>query len=65
MLKKGATLAVKGFSVFQQETGFQNEKTRGGVIFLVADHLAAIVSKESCRYENQIWLRLTGTEDGG
>ena len=61
-LKAGREIQVKGFRVFYQDVKFQNKEGDGGVVTLVAEHLAAAVSKEPCTVPNQLWIRLAGTD---
>ena len=35
------------------------------MVILVADHLVAFVSREPCTAEDQLWIRISGSEDRG
>ena len=53
---------AKGYRVFCQDDKFRGS-TNGGVLFLVAEHLAPAVSKEVCSFADQLWIRITGTDN--
>ena len=63
--KKNEKFVVKGYKAYCQVLGFQSGTTHGGVVILVADHLVAFVSREPCTAEDQLWIRISGSEDRG
>ena len=61
-LPTGGKFAVKGYKAFLQSEEMQSGTSRGGVVLLVANHLAAFVSKETCTTRDQLWVRVSGSK---
>jgi exonuclease III len=59
-LRAKASLSVKGYKVFRQKA--EHEDGKSGVLFLVADHMAAATSLVQSDVANQLWIRITGTQ---
>ena len=60
-LAPSAKLAADGYKVFRQEAEYETS-VRGGVLFLVANHLAVGIVQEKSNVANQLWIRLTGAK---
>ena len=60
-LPKGQEIQARGFRVFFQDKAYQDDKSNGGVIMLIASRLEAITYKEPCTHANQLWIHITGT----
>ena len=63
--KKNEKIVVKVYKAYCQDLGIQSGPDHGGVVILVADHLVAFVSREPCTAADQLWVRISGSEERG